>query len=43
MGGRLNNKVGWNFPRYIIKGGLKSRGNGKPKNYVFVLNVKKQI
>ena len=32
----------WKFPRYLINGGGVG-GDGKSKNYVFIVNVKKLI
>ena len=31
----------WKFPRYLING--EGGGDGKSKNYVFIVNVKKLI
>ena len=43
-GGGLNSRVGWKLPGYLIGGGrVLTNRNGKSKNYVFILNVKKRI
>lgn len=40
--GGLNNRVGWKFPGCLIIGRVLIKGrDGKPKNYVFIVNVKK--
>ena len=40
----LNNKVDWKFPGYLTGGrGHHERGDGKLKNYVFIVNVMERI
>ena len=44
QGFRVNNRVDWKFPGYLISGRLLINGRDwKSKNYVFIANVKKRI
>ena len=41
---RVNNRVDWKFPGYLISRRLLINGRDwKSKNYVFIANVKKRI
>ena len=44
INGGLNNRESWKFPGYLISVGVLINGvDGKLKNYVFIVNVKKRI